>query len=176
MSLVVVVLLSPSLCRLHHTFCIPAPCSPSSNSHILSLLGIVTVICVSPYPMHSPAQLLYCRYKHTPPPGLLRSAMLLLSYLTPLVTLNANVILCCTLCVDQAGPCLSHPCLCSVFALQDCPRSPNSSCTISHTCVQPSQSRAAHRVHTLSYLSCPYLCSALTSWHGCPPIQSTLPT
>ena len=68
MSLVVVVLLSPSLCRLHHTFCIPAPCSPSSNSHILSLLGIITVICVSPYPMHSPAQLLYFRYKHTPPP------------------------------------------------------------------------------------------------------------
>ena len=73
MSLVVVVLLSPSLCRLHHTFCIPAPCSPSSNSHILSLLGIVTVICVSPYPMHSPAQLLYCHYKHTPPPRLIRS-------------------------------------------------------------------------------------------------------
>ena len=134
MSLVVVVLLSPSLCRLHHTFCIPAPCSPSSNSHILSLLGIVTVICVSPYPMHSPAQLLYCHYKHTPPPRLIRSifppphlvhsTMLHSLYLTPLVTLNSNVILCCMLCVDQAGPCLFHLYLCSVFALQDCPPTP----------------------------------------------------
>ena len=133
MSLVVVVLLSPSLCRLHHTFYIPAPCSPSSNSHILSLLGIVTVICVSPYPMHSPAQLLYCHYKYTPPPRLIgsilpphlvRSPMLHLLHLTPLVTLKYNDILCCTLCVDQTRPCLSHPYMCSVFALQDCPPTP----------------------------------------------------
>ena len=123
MSLVVVVLLSPSLCRLHHTFCIPAPCSPSSNSHILSLLSIVTVICVSPYPMHSPAQLLYCRYKHTPPSSRTqRYAAFITSYIAR-YTQN-NDILCCTLCVDQTRPCLSHPYMCSVFALQDCPPTP----------------------------------------------------
>ena len=176
MSLVVVVLLSPvSLsCALYLLY--PHP--------LLSIVQLAYSVLTWYRNCHLRLPLSHAFPCPTPilslqaysPPGLLCSAMLLLLYLTLLIMLNANVIICCMLCVDQAGPCLSHPYLCSVFALQDCPRSPNSSCTISHTCVQPSQSRAAHRVHTLSYLSCPYLCSALTSWHGCPPIQSTLPT
>ena len=136
MSLVVVVLLSPSLCRLHHTFCIPAPCSPSSNSHILSLLGIVTVICVSPYPMHSPAQLLYCRYKHTPPSSRTQHyAAFITSYIA------RNDILYCTLCVDQTRPCLSGIPPIPVFSLCT-PRLPTESQLLLH------------------YL--PYLCSAFT--------------
>ena len=86
---------------LSHAFPCPTP--------ILSLQAY------SPSP--SPTQ-------HTPPPHLVRSAMLHSLYLTPLVMLNSNVILCCMLCVDQAGPCLFHLYLCSVFALQDCPPTP----------------------------------------------------
>ena len=64
------------------------------------------------------------RRQHTPPPHLVHSPMLHLLHLTPLVTLKYNDIICCTLCVDQARPCLSQPYMCSVFALQDCPPTP----------------------------------------------------
>ena len=130
MSLVMVVLLSPSLCRLHHTFCIPAPCSPSSNSHILSLLGIVTVICVSPYPMHSPAQLLYCRYKHTPPP---------VSY----------VALCCFYHILHRSLRSTRM---SFFAVR-CVWIRQGLAYLTHTCVQSLHSKTAHGVPTPPALS-----------------------
>ena len=158
MSLVVVVLLSPSLCRLHHTFCIPAPCSPSSNLHILSLLGIITAICISPYPMHSPAQLLYCHYKHTPPPPLVRSifppppsrtqryAAFIISYTAGYAQLECHSLL---YAVCGSGRALCIPPI-PVFSFCT-PRLPtDSSFTVSHTWV------SVHNLELpINFIHCP---------------------
>ena len=124
-----------SFCPLHCTLCIPAPCSPSSNSHILSLLGIMTVVCVSPYPMHPLDQLLFRRYKHS---------LFSVSY----------AVLCCIYYVLHR---LLRSNIMTFFAVH-CVWIRQGLAYPTHTCVQSSHSKTAHRLllHCLSYW-----CSAL---------------
>ena len=124
MGLVMVVLLSPVFLPFALYTLYPCP--------LLSIVQLAYSVITWYYDCRLCLTLPYASPWPTPIPSLqafslLRlvcSAMLHLLRLTPLVMLKYNDILCCTLCVDQTRPCLSHPYMCSVFALQDCPPTP----------------------------------------------------